>query len=197
MKKISLSVLLILFSVSMIQAKNPLLSKYNTPRETIPFDEIKLNHYEPAFEEAMKMHDREIRNIVENKTKPTFQNTIEALEYSGELLSKVSSTFFNMLSAESSDEMMAIAQRIQPKMTEHANNITLNNDLFRRVKTVYDEYQSSTPPQPLTREQQRLLQQTYERFVDNGAALSREDQEKYRILSTQLSAYTLNFGQTP
>jgi len=198
MKKINLSIFFVIFLVSMMQAKNPLLSKYNTPRGTIPFDEIEITHYEPAFEEAIRIHDREIQQIIENKARPTFQNTIEALEYSGKLLDKVGNVFFNLLSAESSDEMMEIAQRVQPKLTEHSNNISLNDDLFQRVKIVYDEYNGrgiARNVSTLTIEQQRLLQKTYDSFVDSGAALSREDKEKYRTLSTQLSTYTLNFGQ--
>jgi peptidyl-dipeptidase Dcp len=175
----------------MMQAKNPLLSKYNTPRGTIPFNEIKVSQYEPAFEEAMKLHDREIQKIISDKEMPTFQNTIEALEYAGETLDKVGSVFFNLLSAESSDEMMEIARRIQPKLTEHSNNITLNEALFQRVKSVYDTCDKNS----LTKEQQRLLQKTYDGFIDNGADLSPEKKEKYRTLSSQLSLYTLNFGQ--
>jgi peptidyl-dipeptidase Dcp len=179
----------------MVQAKNPLLSKYNTPRATIPFDAIRMNHYQPAFEEAMRLNDGEIRKMIRNREAPTFQNTIEALEYSGRQLDRVSSVFFNLLSAESSDEMMNIAQLIQPKLTEHANNITLNEALFQRVKAVYDAYRQESARASLTKEQQRLLQKTYDHFIDHGAGLSPEEKDTCRTLSAQLSAYTLNFEQ--
>jgi peptidyl-dipeptidase Dcp len=179
----------------MMQAKNPLLSKYNTPRGTIPFKEIQVNQYEPAFEEAMKRHNREIQQIIDNKELPTFQNTIEVLEYSGQWLDRASNVFFNLLSAESSDAMMEIAQRIQPKLTEHSNNITLNEALFQRVKAVYDAYSKENAILSLTKEQQRLLQKTYDSFIDHGAGLNAEEKDQYRTLSSQLSAYTLNFEQ--
>ncbi|GHT74062.1 dipeptidyl carboxypeptidase II [Bacteroidia bacterium] len=175
----------------MVQAGNPLLSKYNTPHETVPFDKIKLSDYEPAFEEAMKRHDAEIQKIVANKVTPTFENTIEALEFSGEWLTQVSTVFFNLLSAESSDEMMAIAQRIQPKLTGHSNNISLNDALFQRVKVVYEQKANLN----LNKEQARLLDNTYEGFVREGANLSEADKNKYRELTSQLGSYTLNFGQ--
>jgi peptidyl-dipeptidase Dcp len=181
----------------MVQAGNPLLSAYNTPHGTFPFDKIKVSDYEPAFEEAMKIHNREIQKIIDNKAEPDFRNTIETLEYSGELLGKVGSVFFNLLSAESSDEMMTIAQRIQPKLTEHSNNISLNESLYRRVKAVYDSYPviAGSTRNPLSKEQSRLLQKTYDGFVDHGAGLSPEEKAKYRELSSQLATYTLNFGQ--
>jgi peptidyl-dipeptidase Dcp len=191
MKKIPLSISLILFSVSTMQAKNPLLSAYKTVRGTIPFNEIRVDLYEPAFEEAIRLHEKEIQKIVRNREIPTFANTIEALEYSGRWLDKIENVFFNLLSAESSDKMREISQKIQPKLTEHSNNITLNKALFQRVKSVYDAVDKNL----LSKEQWRLLQKTYDSFVDHGAGLSAEDKEKYRALSSQLSLYTLNFGQ--
>jgi len=175
----------------MVQAGNPLLSKFNAPHGTIPFDKIKTSDHEPAFEEAMKIQNQEIQKIVSNQAPPTFQNTIEALEYSGELLGKISNVFFNLLSAESNDEIMEISQRIQPKLTEHSNNINLNEILFQRVKTVYEQKEQLH----LNKEQNRLLQTTYDSFVNQGANLSPEDKEKYRELSSLLSSSTLLFGQ--
>jgi peptidyl-dipeptidase Dcp len=197
MKKLILFNLLFITFITMVEAGNPLLSTYNTPHGTIPFDKIKVSDYEPAFEEAMKVHNQEIQKIAGNRVGATFQNTIEALEYSGELLGKVSGIFFNLLEAESSDEMMEIAQRIQPKLTEHQNNISLNETLFQRVKAVYDScfVIAGLTRNPLNKEQSRLLQMTYDGFVDQGANLSPEDKEKYRTLSSQLDNYTLNFGQ--
>ncbi|MDR2086954.1 MAG: M3 family metallopeptidase [Dysgonamonadaceae bacterium] len=175
----------------MVQAKNPLLSKFNTPHGTVPFDKINISDYEPAFEEAMKMHNLEIQKITSNNETPTFQNTIEALEYSGERLEKVSNVFFNLLSAESNDEMMEISKRIQPKLTEHSNNISLNERLFQRVKAVYEQRNQLH----LNKEQSRLLQNTYDGFTDQGANLSPDDKTKYRELSSKLSSSTLLFGQ--
>lgn len=191
MKKIGLLTSFLIIHICMVQAENPLLSKFNTPHGTVPFDKIKINDYEPAFEEAMKIHNQEIQKIVSNKEAPTFQNTIEVLEYSGELLEKVSNVFFNLLSAESSDEMMEISQHIQPKLTEHSNNISLNEILYQKVKAVYEQRNQLH----LNKEQSRLLQNTYDDFVDQGANLNSEDKEKYREFSSQLSTYKLNFGQ--
>jgi peptidyl-dipeptidase Dcp len=191
MKKIGWTVSFILFLIPIMQAQNPLLGEYATLHGTIPFKAIRVRHYEPAFAEAMKMHDEDVKKIVRDKEAPTFQNTIEALEYSGKRLDRTSNIFFNLLSAESTDEMMDVAQRIQPKLTEHANNITLNKALFQRVKAVYDARASLS----LTKEQQRLLQKTYDSFIDHGAGLSARKKAKYRTLSSQLSSYTLNFEQ--
>ena len=176
---------------TMAQAGNPLLSKFDTPHGTFPFDKIKLADYEPAFMEAMKLHLAEIQTIQNNKAKPDFQNTIEALEHAGETLDKVSKVFFNLLEAESSAQMMEFAQGIQPKLTDHYNNITLNEALFQRVKAVYDQKKNLN----LNPEQAKLLDETYENFVNQGANLSPEDKAKYRELSSRLSAYELNFGQ--
>jgi peptidyl-dipeptidase Dcp len=191
MKKVILSIVFLIFFSTMTQAENPLLEKFNTLHGTVPFDKIKLSDYEPAFEEAMKLHNQEIQAIVSNQASPTFQNTIEALEHSGELLGRVSTIFFNLLSAESNDEMMEISQRIQPKLTEHSNNINLNEFLFQKVKVVYQEKADLN----LNTEQERLLNNTYDGFVNRGANLNEEDKNKYREFSSQLSTYTLNFGQ--
>ncbi|GHT20208.1 dipeptidyl carboxypeptidase II [Bacteroidia bacterium] len=169
---------------------------YNTPHGTFPFDKIRVEDYEPAFREAMKRHNAEIDEIVNGKgdvhVAPTFENTIEALEYAGQALERVGAVFFNLLEAESTDEMMAIAQKIQPELTAHANNITLNDKLFQRVKAVHDHYDGE---HPLQSEQMKLLEETYRGFVDNGANLTDEEKQKYRELSSQLAACTLEFGQ--
>jgi len=190
MRTIILSVL-ILVSYSMTQASNPFFETYKTPHQTVPFDKIKVEHYEPAFEKGIKEHDAEIQKIILNKQSPTFTNTIEALERSGELLEKVSNVFFNLLSSESNDEMMEIAQRIQPKLTEHSNSISLNAELFARVKAVYDKRESLE----LNVEQMRLLSNTYDSFSENGANLNDADKAKYRELSNKLSMSMLQFGQ--
>ena len=175
----------------MIQASNPFLSKYRTPYSTAPFDKIKTEHYEPAFEAGIRQHQQEIDAIVNQRSTPTFENTIEALDRSGDLLTRVSSVFFALLSAESNDEMMEISQRISPKLSEHSNNINLNEGLFQRVKAVYDNREEMN----LTPEQTMLLTETYNGFVRSGAILSGTDKERYRQLSSELSQLTLTFGQ--
>ncbi len=171
--------------------ENPFLKPFATPYGTAPFDLIKIEHYEPAFEKAIKAHQSEIDAIVANPQNPTFSNTIEAIEYSGEMLSRVSSVFFNLLSAESNDEMMEISQRLSPKLSQHSNNINLNEELFKRVKAVYDVRHTSG----LTPEQIRLTEKYYENFENSGATLSSEGKEKYRELSMELSKASLAFGQ--
>lgn len=174
-----------------VLASNPLLETYRTPHGAIPFDKIKNEHYKAAFSEAMKEHLAEIDAICNNKKAPTFENTIVALEQSGRLLSKVSSPFYNLLSAETNDELQTIAQEMSPLLTNHSNTINLNEKLFERVKTVYDQKEKLK----LTPEQQMLLKKTYEGFVNNGVNLSADDKEKYRKLSSELSLATLQFGQ--
>lgn len=171
--------------------ENPFLKPFATPYGTAPFGLIKIEHYEPAFEEAMSAHQSEIDAIVANPETPTFSNTIEAMEYSGEMLTRVSSVFFNLLSAESNDGMMDISLRLSPKLSQHSNNINLNEELFKRVKAVYDTRFASG----LTPEQIRLTEEYYKNFENSGATLSSEGKEKYRELSMELSKATLAFGQ--
>ena len=184
-------IITLLFTNNMIQASNPFLSKYRTPYSTAPFDKIKTEHYEPAFEAGIRQHQQEIDAIVNQRSTPTFENTIEALDRSGDLFTRVSSVFFALLSAESNDEMMEISQRISPKLSEHSNNINLNEGLFQRVKAVYDNREEMN----LTPEQTMLLTETYNGFVRSGANLSGTDKERYRQLSSELSQLTLTFGQ--
>ena len=171
--------------------KNPFYSEYTTPHQTVPFDKIKLEHYEPAIMEGIKQHAAEVEAIITNPEAPTFENTIVALEYAGGLLDRVVTVFFTLNSAETSDEMQALAQKLSPVLTEHSNNISLDERLFARVKAVYETTDMST----LTPEQQRLLQKSYDGFARNGANLSEEGKAKYRELTTALSKATLEFGQ--
>lgn len=174
-----------------IQAQNPFFSAYKTPYDTPPFNKIKNEHYEPAIEKGIAEHEAEINKIVMIRAVPTFENTIVPLEESGKLLSRVTSVFFNLLSSESNDEMMEIAQRIQPKLSEHSNSITLNEGLFQKVKAVYDKRLESN----LTPEQIRLVEKTYRGFENSGATLVGKDRDTYKELSTKLSQLTLDFGQ--
>ena len=171
--------------------KNPFYNEYNTPHQTVPFDKIKLEHYEPAIMEGIKQHAAEVEAIINNPDTPTFENTIVALEYAGGLLDRVVTVFFTLNSAETSDEMQALAQKLSPILTEHSNNISLDERLFARVKAVYETTDMST----LTTEEQRLLQKSYDGFARNGANLSEEGKAKYRELTTALSKATLEFGQ--
>ncbi|WP_076928972.1 M3 family metallopeptidase [Proteiniphilum saccharofermentans] len=191
MKKILLTISCAMIMMTTPAKENPFLKPFATPYGTAPFDLIKIEHYEPAFEKAIKAHQSEIDAIVANPQNPTFSNTIEAIEYSGEMLSRVSSVFFNLLSAESNDEMMEISQRLSPELSQHSNNINLNEELFKRVKAVYDVRHTSG----LTPEQIRLTEKYYENFENSGATLSPEGKEKYRELSMELSKASLAFGQ--
>ncbi len=177
--------------ISCAQKGNPFFETYQTPHETVPFDKIKLEHYEPAFQKAIEENQQEINTIVNQRSIPTFENTIEALDRSGQLLNRVANTFFALLSAESNDEMMEISQRMQPLLTEHSNNISLNEKLFDRIKSVYNRRDSLD----LTPEQQMLLEETYQGMALSGAELEGEARDKYRALSSELSQLTLQFGQ--
>ncbi|HPR20794.1 MAG TPA: M3 family metallopeptidase [Proteiniphilum sp.] len=187
--------LLILFSVMMMTTasaeKNPFFKPFETPHATAPFNEIKIEHYEPAFEKAIAEHQAEIDRIASNPDAATFANTIEAIEHSGAMMNRVSSVFFNLLGSESNDEMMEISQRLSPKLSEHSNNINLNEALFKRVKAVHDNRHATG----LTPEQIRLTEKYYEGFENSGATLTAEGKEQYRALSMELSKATLDFGQ--
>ena len=147
---------------------NPFLQPYNTPHDTTPFDKISIADYEPAIREGMKAEDEEISIITGSKDEPDFSNTILALEHSGKLLDRVTTVFFNLMSAETNDELDAIAERLMPELTEHSNNISLNPVLFEKVKKVYEKKDSLN----LTNEEERLLEKTYDGFIRNGANLS-------------------------
>ncbi len=194
MKNVLCNALLLLGLTSnvMVQAEsNPFFGKYKTPFETPPFDKIKTEHYEPAFKRGIAELKADIEKIANNAEPATFENTIVALDRSGELLNRVSGAFFNVLSANANDEMMEISQRISPDLTESSNNIYLNEKLFARVKAVYDQRQSLN----LSVEDARLLDETYRAFQESGATLSAEDKEKYRALTTELSLLSLQFDQ--
>ncbi|WP_372746379.1 M3 family metallopeptidase, partial [Lutibacter sp.] len=170
---------------------NPLLNKFNTPFSSAPFSQIKTNHFKPAFIEGIKKAKIEIDAIINNKSVPTFENTIEALEFSGQQLDRVSSIFFNLNSAETSDEIQQIAQEVSPLLTEFSNDITLNEDLFKKVKLIYqikDELK-------LTDEQDMLLTNKYKSFVRNGANLNEVQKAELRKIDAELSKLKLTFGE--
>lgn len=170
---------------------NPFFEKYNTPHGTTPFDRIKTEHYEPAIREGIRRQAAEIDAITDNNQAPTFENTILAYEQSGELLSRVITVFGNLRSAETNDELQDIAQKMVPLLSEHSNNISLNEKLFERVKAVYDRKGELS----LTGEQEKLLENAYNGFVRHGANLQGEAKEKYRELTRELSSLTLQFSE--
>lgn len=171
--------------------QNPLLETYDTPYHTPPFTKIQLCDYEPAFQQAIKEARQEIEAIIENPEVPSFANTIEALDAGGERLNSISSIFFNLNSACTNDEMQAIAQRVSPLLTEYSNSITMNPELFQRIKNVYD----NCDRQQLTPEQNTLLDDTYRMFVKGGANLQGEAQQRFREISMELSRLSLKFEE--
>ena len=170
---------------------NPFFNEWGTPYEIPDFAKIKTEHYMPAFQEGMKRQMEEIDAIVNNSEAPTFANTIEAYEYSGELLNTVSGVFFNLSECENSPEMEAIAEEVTPLLSAHGDNIALNAKLFERIKTVYDQRETLG----LNPEQMRLLEEIYKGFVRGGANVPQEQQARFRELNEQIASLTLRFAQ--
>lgn len=174
---------------------NPLLQEFNTKYQSAPFNEIKEEHYLPAFQELIKISEEEIDKIANNPEPPTFENTIEALAYSGEKLDVVSNIFFNLNSAETNDEIQKIAQKVSPLLTEFSSKISQNEKLFERIKKVYNDIIIARNEANLNEEQQTLLNETYKGFVRNGALLSDDDKKKLEKINIDLSTKSLQFGQ--
>ncbi|GGC92673.1 peptidase M3 [Flavobacterium lutivivi] len=168
-----------------------LTSTFNTKHNTAPFSQIKLEDYKPAFIENIAKAKAEINAIINNPETPTFENTIVALDFAGATLDRLSLIFFNLNSAETCDEMQKIAQEISPLLTEFSNDIALNEDLFKRVKAVYDQKHNLT----LTTEQATLLDKKFKGFSRNGALLNEEDKLKLREIDTELAKLKLTFGE--
>ena len=168
-----------------------LTQKFQTKHNTAPFSQIKIEDYKPAFIENIAAARAEIDAITTNTEVPTFQNTIEALDFSGDALDRLSSIFFNLNSAETSDEMQKIAQEVSPLLTEFSNDITLNEDLFKRIKMVYEQRESLN----LTTEQATLLDKKFKGFSRNGALLSEEKKLKLREIDTELAKIKLTYGE--
>ena len=163
---------------------------FSTPYNTAPFSKISNEDFLPAFKTAIKKAKKEIDAIVKIEAHPTFENTIEALEFSGQELERISSIFFNLNSAETNDEIQKIAQEVSPLLSEFGNDITLNEDLFKRIKTVYN-----TEPNNLTEEQKTLLDKRYKSFSRNGANLPDDKKEQLRTIDKELSQLKLKFGE--
>ncbi|UYW01556.1 M3 family metallopeptidase [Flavobacterium agricola] len=164
---------------------------FKTPYNTAPFAQIQVTDYIPSFTQAIAEAKAEINQIVTNSETPSFKNTIEAMAFSGMKLDRIANIFFNLHSAETNDEMQKNAQEIAPKLIELANDITLNTELFNRVKTVYDQASNLE----LTTEQKTLLEKTYKIFARNGALLNNEQKETLRAIDTELAVLALKFGE--
>ena len=169
---------------------NPLLDQPQTPYGVPAFDQVKLEHYMPAFEEAIRQNKAEVEAIIANEDAPTFENTIVALDRCGLLLDRVVGVFFNVLEADGNDEMNAIAEQVSPMLSELSDGIILNEALFARVKAVYDQRESLD----LTPEQMRLLTETYKGFADNGANLPQDKKERLKEINQELGLLSLKFG---
>ena len=156
--------------------ENPFFTPYHTPHATVPFDRITLADYEPAIREGMRRENEEIKAITDNPQEPTFDNTVKALEQSGELLDRVTTVLFNLMSAETSDDLEAIAEKLMPELSEHSNDINLNARLFQRIKHVYEKRDRIN----LTHEEYRLLKK---RMMDLCATVPTS-----RIRTKRLSA---------
>jgi Zn-dependent oligopeptidase len=170
---------------------NVLDTRFETPYNTAPFSKIKTNAFLPAFRKAIESAKNEIDQIVENKATPSFKNTIEALEYTGEQLDRISSIFFNLNAAETNEEIQKIAQEVSPLLTEFSNDVALNTALFERVKHVYNTKESLS----LNEEQKTLLDKKYKGFSRNGANLSNDQKEVLRAIDKEQSQLKLTFGE--
>ena len=169
---------------------NPFFSEYNTKFNVAPFDKIKVAHYLPAFEKGIEEHNKEIDSIVNNPDAPTFKNTIEALEYSGELITKTGNVFYNMRSSLTNQELQDASAKIMPMLSRHKDEVMLNDKLFERVKAVYDQKDELN----LNKEQAKLLEETYKKFKRGGAELQGEDKEKFKKINEELTKLKLEFG---
>ncbi len=171
--------------------ENPLLAEWKTPHGVPPFDQIKLEHYRPAVDSLISLGRDAIRQIAENPEAPTFENTVVALETAQQPLERVLTLFFNLNSAETSDSMQALAMELSPVLTEFSNDIMLNEPLFARVRSLYEQRAGLG----LTQEGSMLLENSYKQFVRSGANLTPEQKERYRTLTTELSQRSLQFEQ--
>lgn len=172
--------------------ENPFLTEFQTPYGTPDFNRIKVEHYEPAFLKGIEQQNQEIKAIVENPDEPTFENTIVALDNSGEILARVSGVFFALTEADTNEELMALEAKIAPMLSEHSDNIYLNQDLYKRVASVHAQEEAGKIK--LTTEQHYLLDKYYKEFIRSGAGLDAQKQERLREINKQLSTLTIEFG---
>ena len=171
---------------------NPFLSEFETPYQTPDFSKIKIEHYEPAILKGIEEQNEEIKAIIANNAAPTFENTIVALDNSGEILNRVSGVFFALTEADTNDQLMAIEEKMLPVLSSHSDNIYLNQDLYKKVAEVHRQEQEGEIS--LTTEQHYLLDKYYKSFVRSGASLSAEKQERLRAINMRLSSLTMKYG---
>ncbi|GHV29882.1 dipeptidyl carboxypeptidase II [Bacteroidia bacterium] len=176
---------------SSLDSSNPFASEYNTPRNLPSFDLIKVEHYKPAFLAGIADHSAEIEAIANNSKAPTFENTVVALDESGSLLNRVSAVFFAMTSAHTDSVLQALETEMSPLLTEHSDNIYLNEKLFTRIKAVYDDPSSKN----LTMEQKKLLEKYYKDFVRSGIALDASKKERLREINKEVGLLNVAFGE--
>jgi len=183
--------LILMSSCTMKTEQNPLLETENTPFGIPPFESIQADHFIPAFEKGIAEQKDEVDAIINNAEAPTFENTILALEYSGNLLDRTGSVFGNSMSANTNEQLQAIAKEIYPRLSKHEDEILLNENLFDKVKAVYNQKDMLE----LNAEQQKLLEETYKAFVRNGANLPPEKKEEMKKINEELSLLSLQFGE--
>ena len=179
-----------MYSCATQTESNPFLSEFQTPNGVPPFDQIKLEHYEPAFQKGIEEQNANIQAIIDNAEAPTFDNVIVAFEQSSPILDRVGGVFFNLTEAETTDGLSALDMKMAPVLSEHSDNISLNQALFKKIDAVYQQRESLS----LTREQERLLEKIYKDFVRSGAGLPAEKQERLREINKQLSTLGITFG---
>lgn len=179
-----------MYSCATQTESNPFLSEFQTPNGVPPFDQIKLEHYEPAFQKGIEEQNANIQAIIDNTEAPTFDNVIVAFEQSSPILDRVGGVFFNLTEAETTDGLSALDMKMAPVLSEHSDNISLNQVLFKKIDAVYQQRESLS----LTREQERLLEKIYKDFVRSGAGLPAEKQERLREINKQLSTLGITFG---
>ena len=177
---------------SATETENPFLTEFQTPYGTPDFQKIKVEHYEPAFLKGIEQQNKEIKAIVENPDAPTFENTIEALDNSGEILARVSGVFFALTEADTNDELMGLEEKVAPMLSEHSDNIYLNQELYKRVAELHAQEEAGSLK--LTTEQHFLLDKNYKSFVRSGAALDAASQERLRQINKELSVLTISFS---
>ena len=173
--------------------ENPFFVESTLPHGAFPFDQLSIEHYEPALLEAIKQHDAEIDAIINNPEDADFENTIAALDKSGKMLNRVASIFYNLMECDGTDDMLDLSVKLQPVMSEHSLKISLNEDLFKRVQSVWEKYKDNQDA--LSVEQFRLLKDTYDGYMKSGATLQGEKRERWREISNELDSLTLVYGQ--
>lgn len=179
-----------MYSCATQNEENPFLSEFKTPNGVPPFDKIKLEHYEPAFQKGIEEQNANIQAIINNADAATFENVIVAFDNSSPILDRVAGVFYNLTEAETTEELSALDMKLAPVISEHGDNISLNQALFQKIKAVYDKKESLN----LTREQERLLDKVYKDFVRSGANLDAEKQARLREINKQLSTLGITFG---